>query len=114
MKYTTALEVLTADHGYSLGAARNLLFKANLEGRVVVGDLTITNTVREGYVIKDAGSSVFAPLTQDEKHTLHDVLISACKKSARLTEYNADYDIYDTGNSAVWWEAFNLCRELVP
>ena len=66
MKYSTALEVLIADHGYGLVAARHLLFKANLEGKSGNNGIVITNNYREGYVITNAGSSVFAPLTQNE------------------------------------------------
>ncbi len=113
MKYSAALEVLIFDYDYGPVDARNLLLKANLDGKATDGRVVITNTYREGYGIMDARPSVFAPLTRNEMFALHDMLMDACKKSVRLTMYNMDHDIADTGNSAVWWETFNICRDLV-
>ena len=99
-------EIVTAEEHADTHAGEHLV-------RTLKGDLE--------YVGSDMGIvaechfdvDVFAPLTETEKFALHDHMIASCRQIDGLNEYSESHDIDAPYSSEVWWEHFNICRELV-
>jgi hypothetical protein len=100
-------EIVTAEEHADTHAGEHLV-------RTLKGDLEYVGP--DMVVVAECHFDVdlFDALSQKEKFTLHDVLINSCTASVQLSNYNMLHSLDDTANSAIWWEHFNLCRELVP